>query len=220
MSYKWDFSAIFQNWHRLLEGFSHTLLLALCALCVGVVVGVICALLKTSRFKVLRLTGIIYIEFYRNTPAIIHFFWFYYALPIVVDISISPFQAAILALATQSGAFYAEVFRGGVQSIPKGQWEGALAIGMNRLQAMRRVILPQAVRRMIAPFLERTFEIVKSTSLAATLAYSELLFEAMQLSASTYRPLEIYTTLAVIYFTLLFILSSIARRIESRMKVY
>src|SRR5690606_14486506 len=118
---------------------------------------------------------------------ILHFFWFYYALPILIDIRLGPFEAAVMALATQSGAFYAEVFRGGVLSIAAGQWEGARALGMTRFQALKRIILPQAARRMVAPFTERSFEIVKTTSLASTLAFGELLYQGMMIASETYR---------------------------------
>src|SRR5262249_18559632 len=104
-----------------------------------------------------------FVEFYRNTPPIVHFFWFFYALPMVAQISLDPYWAAILALSTQSAAFYAEVFRGGIVSVEKGQWEGGRAIGMRHRQIMARVILPQAIRRMVASVVQRSFELLKTT---------------------------------------------------------
>jgi polar amino acid transport system permease protein len=150
----------------------------------------------------------------------VHFFWFFYALPVVVNISLDPFVAAVLALSTQSGAFYAEVFRGGIVSIEKGQWEGARALGMSRSQLMRRIVLPQAVTRMVPPFVERSFELTKTTALASTLAYADLLYQAMQVNSQTFRPLEVYTVVALMYLILLLSVSALARVAEHRLTAY
>src|SRR5689334_8156568 len=155
-----------------------------------------------------------FVEFYRNTPPIVHFFWFFYALPIVIGLSLDPFVAAVLALSTQSGAFYAEVFRGGIVSIERGQWEGAKALGMTYRTMMRRVILPQALRRMVAPFIDRSFELTKTTALASSLAYAELLYQAMQVNSITFRPMEVYITIAIMYCVVLFTVSTLMRLLE------
>ncbi|MBI0544006.1 amino acid ABC transporter permease, partial [Dickeya dianthicola] len=123
----------------------------------------------------------------------------------------------VTALSAQSAAFYAEVYRGGILSIAEGQWEGAKALGMSRPLALRRVILPQALRRMIPPLIERSFELIKSTSLASSLAYGELLYQAMQINSQSFRPLEIYSLAALLYFTLLFILSLLSQYVERRL---
>lgn len=217
MTYEWDFAAVLGHWPMLAQGLVGTVTVAAVAIVAGVLVGGGVAAMRMSGRLPLVLPAIAYVEFYRNTPGIVHFFWFYYALPVLSDVNLGPFEAAVLALATQSGAFYAEVFRGGIRSIRPGQWEGAKALGMTRVQALRRVVLPQAARRMVAPFVERSFEIIKTTSLASTLAYGELLYQAMQVSALTFRPLEVYTTLAAIYFTLLYLLGALSRRVEARL---
>jgi len=173
--------------------------------------------MRLSPNRWLRAPATAFVEFYRNTPPIVHFFWFFYALPIVIGLNLDPYAAAVLALSTQSGAFYAEVFRGGILSIERGQWEGAQALGMTRSQALRRVVVPQALRRMIAPFIERSFELTKTTALASTLAYAELLYQAQQVNSITFRPMEVYTTIAVMYFLLLFTASTLARIAERRL---
>ncbi|GGE13782.1 amino acid ABC transporter membrane protein 1, PAAT family [Gemmobacter megaterium] len=220
MPYEWDFLAVLAQWPLLLSGLLGTIKIAVIAIAAGVIVGGLVAAMRLSRLWPVRLLGTIYVDFYRNTPGILHFFWFYYALPVLSNVSLGPLEAAALALATQSGAFYAEVFRGGIGSIRKGQWEGAKALGMIRGQALRRVILPQAARRMIAPFTERSFEIIKTTSLASTLSYGELLYQGMMVASITFRPLETYTLLALIYFALLFSLSALAKWGESRLQAY
>jgi polar amino acid transport system permease protein len=142
----------------------------------------------------------------------------FYALPILAGVNLSPFAAATLALSIQSGAFFAEVYRAGIVSVERGQWEAGRAIGMRPAQLMRRVVLPQALRRMVPPFVERAFELVKTTALAATLAYGELLYQAMVAVSRSYRPLEIYSAVAVIFFVLLFGASLAMRWVEDRLR--
>ena len=219
MSYQWDFAAIWPYRMLLLEGLWGTIQIGVTSIAFGMLAGIILAIMKNSPLRLIRIPAIMIIGFYRNTPAIVHFFWIYYALPVVSPLTLSPFAAAVLALSAQSAAFYAEVYRGGIQSISNGQWEGAKALGMPRATALRRIILPQALRRMIPPFLERSFELLKSTALASSLAYSELLYQAMQVNSQTYRPLEVYTLIAVMYFTLLLIISQCSQMIEKRLAV-
>lgn len=219
MSYQWDFAAIWPYRMLLLEGLWGTIQIGVTSILFGMLAGIALALMKASPLTLFRIPALILIGFYRNTPAIVHFFWIYYALPIVSPLTLSPFAAAVLALSAQSAAFYAEVYRGGIQSIGAGQWEGAKALGMSRATALRRVIFPQALRRMIPPFLERSFELLKSTALASSLAYSELLYQAMQINSQTYRPLEVYSLIAVMYFTLLLIISQGSQLLERRLAV-
>ena len=217
MSYQWDFSGILRYGDMLLIGLVGTVKIAVISIVLGVVVGLLVALLRLSSNPWARKPAGAFIEFYRNTPPIVHFFWFFYALPILIGVNLDPFAAAVLALSTQSGAFYAEVFRGGIVSIERGQWEGARALGMNYRMMMTRIIVPQALRRMVAPFVERSFELTKTTALASTLAYAELLYQAMQVNSITFRPMEVYTSVAVLFFVLLFTLSTLMRLVEHRL---
>jgi len=214
MKYQWDFSAVWNHLDMLLVGLVGTVKIALVSIVLGALVGFVIALMRLSHRRALHVPATAFVEFYRNTPPIVHFFWFFYALPIVIGLSLDPFVAAVLALSTQSGAFYAEVFRGGIVSIERGQWEGAKALGMNYRAMLRRVILPQALRRMVAPFVDRSFELTKTTALASSLAYAELLYQAMQVNSITFRPMEVYTTIAVMYFVVLFAASTLMRVVE------
>lgn len=220
MSYQWDFSGVWEHKDMLLTGLAGTIKLAAISITLGVIVGLFVSLMKMSPKKALNIPANAFIEFFRNTPPIVHFFWFFYALPIFMGISLSPFWAATVALSTQSGAFYAEVFRGGILSIEKGQWEGAKAIGMTYRQSLVRVIIPQAIRRMVGPFVERTFELTKTTTLASTLAYADLLYQAMQVNSITYRPLETYSTIAVMYFLSLLLLSMLVKLGEKKLVIH
>ena len=217
MKYQWDFPSVWKHLDMLLVGLGGTLRIAAISIVLGVLVGAVLAAMRMSPRAWLRAPASAFVEFYRNTPPIVHFFWFFYARPIVIGLNLDPYAAAVLALSTQSGAFYAEVFRGGIASVERGQWEGAQALGMTRHAALRRVIVPQALRRMVAPFIERSFELTKTTALASTLAYAELLYQAQQVNSITYRPMETYTTIAAMYFIVLFTASIAARVAERRL---
>jgi polar amino acid transport system permease protein len=131
----------------------------------------------------------------------------------------TPFAAAAITFSIQSSAFFAEVFRGGIVSIERGQWEAARAIGMTQSQLMRRVVLPQAVRRMFPAFMERSIELMKTTTLVATISYADLLFAANEVAQKTFRPLEVFTVAAGIYFLVIFIFSLLAQAFERRLAV-
>ncbi|MFD1383535.1 amino acid ABC transporter permease [Rhodanobacter aciditrophus] len=214
MGFEWDFAAVWQHSDMLFEGALGTLQLAVVSIFFGVIVGALLATARLSTHRGMSLPATCFVEFFRNTPPLVHFFWFFYALPIVAGISLSPFWAAALALSTQSGAFYAEVFRGGIKSIERGQWEGGRSIGLTSKTIMRRIILPQAFKRMAGPFMERTFELTKTTTLASTLAFGELLYQAMQVNAITYRPLEVYSTIALMFFFFLLVMSMCMKWVE------
>lgn len=220
MEYAWEFGPVLERMDMLLIGLMNTIKIAVVSIVLGVIVGLVLAMMRLSPRRLLNAPALIFIEFYRNTPPIVHFFWFFYALPVLLSVSLSPYIAAVLALSTQSGAFYAEVFRGGIVSIERGQWEGGKALGMTHGALMRRVIVPQAISRMVPPFVERSFELLKTTALASTLAYADLLYQAMMVNQETFRPLEVYTTIALMYLALLVTASQLARLAEARLTAY
>ena len=199
----------------MLEGLINTLKLSGISLAGGLVIGLLLALLRLSGRRLLAWPAVAFIEFFRNTPPLVHFFWIFYALPIVSGLTLQPLVAAAIALSVQSGAFFAEIYRAGIVSVERGQWEAGKAIGMSAPTLLRRIILPIALRRMITPLTERSFELVKTTALAATLAYGELLYQAMVITSKSFRPLELYTAIAVIFFLLLFTASQVMRRVEA-----
>lgn len=216
MGYEWDFGPVFRDSGLLLAGLVNTLKLSAIALAGGLVIGLALALLRLSGRRLLAWPAIAVIEFFRNTPPLVHFFWVFYALPIAAGISLEPLAAAAIALSVQSGAFFAEIYRAGIVSVERGLWEAGRAIGMSAATLMRRIVLPIALRRMTAPLTERGFELVKTTALAATLAYGELLYQAMVIASRTFRPLELYTAVAAIFFVLLFGASQAMRLVERR----
>jgi polar amino acid transport system permease protein len=219
MSYQWDFTPIVANAPLLAQGLVNTLKVTGVSLACGLALGLVLALLRLSRHRVASWPAGFVIEVFRTTPPLVQLFWFFFALPLIVGIEMTPFMAAIVTFSIQSAAFFAEVFRAGIVSIERGQWDGALAIGMSRRQALARIVLPQAVKRMLPAFLERAIELMKTTTLVATIAYADLLFEANEISQKTFRPLETFTVVALIYFVVIFAFSLLARQFERRLAV-
>ncbi len=219
MAYEWDFAIVFRDFDLLLFGLLNTLKVTLVALAFGVPMGLMVAILRLAETRMVSLTAGVFIEFFRSTPPLVQLFWFFFVLPILIDVEIDPYSASVLTFSIQSSAFFAEVFRGGIVSVERGQWEAGYAIGMRRVDLLRRVILPQAVKRMIPAFLERVIELMKTTTLVAAISYSDLLYQANNIAQSTYRPLEVFTVAAAMYFAVLFPTSLAVRRLERRLAV-
>ena len=217
--YQWDFAPVLANAGVLAAGLGNTLKLTATALAFGIPLGLALALLRLSRLPVLSLPAGFVVEFFRTTPPLVQLFWFFFALPILIRVEMTPFVAAAITFSIQSSAFFAEVFRAGIVSIDRGQSEAARALGMTGAQAMRRVILPQAVKRMIPAFMERSIELMKTTTLVATVSYADLLFQANELAQKTFRPLEVFTVTALIYFAVIYAASLVVHRVERRLAV-
>jgi len=204
MNYNWDFASVFDNWWALAVGLQGTLRLFAVCLILGMSLGLLVALGRRAHAKPVRWASTAFVEFFRNTPVLVQILWFYYALPILLPVEISPFMAAILGISLNSAAYSAEIFRGGIQSIEPGQWEAARAIGMSGLQTMRRVVLPQAVRRIIPSLTNRGVEIFKMTTLASVVAYVELLQQGKLVASLNFNPLEVYTVVAALFLIILY----------------
>jgi polar amino acid transport system permease protein len=166
----------------------------------GLIIGLAVGIGRLSRSRLLNIPLIAFIELFRCTPLLVQIVWFYYALPVLLGIQIPATIAAVMTLSCYTGAFYAEIFRGGIVSIERGQWDAARALGLQRRHVMRQVILPQAVRRMIPPFVNQSITQLKNTSLVSTIAVPDLLYNGTLVTADTYRPLEVYTVVALIYY--------------------
>ena len=212
--YEWNFAAIFADFDILARGMVNTLRVTVLALLFGCPLGLALALARLSKLRALSALAGLVIEFFRSTPPLVQLFWFFFALPILVDVRMTPYVAAVATFSVQSSAFFAEVFRGGVASVERGQWDGARALGMSRGRMMRRIILPQAVKRMIPAFLERSIELMKTTTLVSAVAYADLLFQANELAQKTFRPMEAYTVAAMMYFLAIWPASVAVRQLE------
>lgn len=214
--YQWDFSAVTLHPAVWFNGFLVTVIYSICTIVAGLLIGVICGMLLLSKHRILVAPINAYVQIFRCTPLLIQIIWFYYALPVAVHVEIPAWLAAGLGLTCYMGAFSAEIFRGGIMSIDKGQWEAARAIGMMPWQVMSRVVLPQATRRMLPPFVNQSVLQLKNTSLLSVIAVPDMMYAAQLIVSETFRPLEVYTSLGVAYFVILYPLQSLAKRLERR----
>jgi polar amino acid transport system permease protein len=218
MNYRWDFASVFSNTDALLAGLAGTLRIFAVCLVIGLALGLVVGLGRYSQRKWVYVPASIFVEFFRNTPVLVQILWFYFALPILVPFEVSPMLAATLGISLNSAAFSAEIFRGGIQSIDRGQWEGARAIGMTHSQALRRVVLPQALRRMLPPLTNRGIEIFKMSTLASAVAYVELLQQGKLIASHNFNPIEAYTVVALIFFAVLFPLVQATYALERKLR--
>ena len=217
MHYEWDFSFLWQYRTVIAIGLVYTMLYAIGTILVGLIVGFAVGIARLAQSRLVNYPLIAYVEVFRCTPLLVQLIWFYYAFPVIIGLDIPAHVAAGLTLSLYTGAFYAEIIRGGVNSIERGQWDAARAIGMRRRQVMRRVILPQAIKRMIPPFMNQSIIQLKNTSLVSTIAVPDLLYQGTLITGDTYRPLEVYTAVAIIYFVLLFPATLAAQAYERRL---
>jgi polar amino acid transport system permease protein len=219
LDYSWDFLAVFRHSDLLLEGALGTLKLSATSLAVAVPLGLIIAVMRMSSINLISRFAAAYVYFFRSSAALVLIFWFYFAFPVLVGINIDSFFAATLAISMQSAAYFGEVFRGGVLSVNKGQWEAAKSIGMNYQRIMRFIILPQAIKNMLPIFFTRIIELIKTTSLAATIAYTEIVYAASRIVSDTFRPIETFTVVALGFFVVIFGLGQAAQWFERRLAV-
>jgi polar amino acid transport system permease protein len=217
MDYRWNFATVFENLDVLWVGALGTLRLFAICMVLGLSFGLLVGLGRHARSRWAYLPATAFVEFFRNTPVLVQIFWFYYALPILLPFQISPLAAAALGISLNSAAFSGEIFRGGIESIDRGQAEAARALGMTQAQAMRRVILPQAVRRMLPALTNRGIEIFKMTTLASAVAYVELLQQGKLLASLQFNPIETYTVIAVVFFLCLLPLVQMTYALERRL---
>jgi len=217
MAYRWNFGPVLDNADVLLKGAFGTLrLFAVCAVA-GLLLGLLLGLMRQSAHRRWRWPATAFVEFFRNTPVLVQILWFYFALPILVPFEVSPMLAAALGISLNSAAFTAEIVRGGIVSIDRGQWEGARALGFTAAQAMRRVVLPQALRRMLPALTNRGIEIFKMSTLASAVAYVELLQQGKLIASLNFNPIETYTVIAVVFFLCLLPLVQATYALERRL---
>nr|WP_321483686.1 amino acid ABC transporter permease [uncultured Cohaesibacter sp.] len=218
MGYNWDFSSVWANKTLLLIGLQNTLILGITCLVLGLFFGMFVGAARYSRNPILHGVSTAFVEVFRNTPVLVQIMWFYFAFPIISPFEINAFTAASLGLTLNTIAFSSEIYRAGIQSIHKGQWEAGKALGMTYMQQMTRVIMPQAIRRMIPAFMNRAVELMKMTSLASVIAYGELMYQAKTISTIEFNPIEMYTTVALIFFVLIFPFALLVQRFEHRLR--
>lgn len=217
MGYEWSFGFLLRYAPLFWKGIGVTLAYTVGTVLIGLLIGLLIGIGRLSRSWLVNAPLVAIIEVFRCTPLLVQIVWFYYALPVILNVQIPAVVAATLVLSLYTGAFYAEIFRGGIVSIEQGQWDAARALGLSPWNVMRKVVLPQAVRRMVPPFMNQSIIQLKNTSLVSTIAVPDLLYQGTLITADTYRPLEVYTVVAVIYFVLLFPTTLLAQWYERRL---
>ena len=211
-----DFSVISSNAHLIWYGVLVTLYYTVITVTGGLLLGLFIGLIQLGRFKPLVWFGWLFVEFFRNIPLLVILLWTYYALPIFMGLNITKGWAGFLALTCYAAAFYAEILRAGVQSIDPGQTDAATALGMSYAQRMRRIILPQAFRRMIPPLMGQSIMQMKNTSLLSTITVPDLLYQAGYISSFSFKPMEVYTAVGAIFLIMLVPLTVLSRVLEKR----
>lgn len=213
--YQLDFTVLREYLPAILDGLVMTIQVSVLAIILGSIMGVAGALCRISRSFILRSVGNVYVEWIRNTPLLIQILFIYFGLGVFFNLS--PMVASVLALSFFSGAYITEIIRAGIQSIHKGQREAALSIGMTEWQAMRLVILPQAVKRILPPLAGQFITLVKDSSLVSVIAVTDLTYVAKNIVTITFRAFEVWLAIAAFYFLLSFGLSLVVRKLEKRM---
>lgn len=202
MHYQWHFEVVAQYLPVLLSGIGLTVSVSALSMAISLATGLLIALMRLSRARPVRWAAYAYTEFFRNTPLLMQVIWVYYALPLLTGLDLSRFASGTLALSLNLTAFLAEIYRAGITSISRGQAEAAFALGMRRGQVYRRILIPQAVARVLPPLGSMWVSLFKDTSILSVIAVAELMYQAKLVAVETFRPLEIYTAVAIIYYFL------------------
>ena len=197
-----DWSVLWQYRDALAKGTATTVLLTFGTMAIALPCGAIVAALRLYAWSPLRALATAYVEFFRNLPLILVVYWAFYVLPILTGLGLSPIFTGLAALALNVTAYNAETFRAGINSIRRGQVEAAMALGMSRVQALRRVVIPQALRRILPVLASTWVSLFKDMSLVSVIAVTELAYVSMQVRAQTFRVLEMLTAMAIIYWLL------------------
>jgi polar amino acid transport system permease protein len=197
-----DWSVVWQHRDALAQGTLTTILLAVLTMAIAVPCGMVVAALRIYAWAPVRAVATAYVELFRNLPLILVVYWAFYVLPITTGLWLSPLATGLAALALNVTAYNSETFRAGINSIRRGQSDAAMALGMTRLQALRFVLAPQAMRRVLPVLASTWVSLFKDTSLVSVIAVSELAYVSMQIRSQTFRVLEMLTAMAAIYWLL------------------
>jgi polar amino acid transport system permease protein len=210
------FDTIIGDIPYLLLGIPLTLGLTFAAFVAGVAVGLPIAVIRNARIPVLGAVVRFVVDFFRTTPPLMHIVWAYYALPVLANIRLDAFTVVAGALACSSGAQMSEIFRGAIAAVPRGQWDAGQVVGLSYPQRLWWVILPQSLRLVYAPTCNALVSLLKQSSLAAVIALPEVMNRGWLLAAQNFRPIEVLTTIALIYFVLTWPLVLLASHLERR----
>jgi polar amino acid transport system permease protein len=214
--YSLDLSSVWRYRELLVSGLLVSGAVGALALGLGLLGGLVVGLGRLSRRRALAWPAGFLIEVFRGTPPLVQLFWFYYCLPLLFDVRLSALTTAVLSLGLFSSAYVGEIVRGGIQSVHKGQVQAARALGLSQLQALREIVLPQAVRRMWPPLMSQAVDVLKATALASSITVPELMYQTYNATSQTFRFVEFYTVSALIYLAICLPLVWRLRRLEWR----
>ncbi len=216
---EFEVQAMFKSFPFLLEGMKWTIYFTVTGLILGFAIGVIIGFGRTAKNKLLFSAATVYVEIIRGTPILVQAIWIYYALPELLGFNLNEFMAGTAAIAINSGAYIAEVVRGAIQGVPKGQREAGRSLGLNHFQTMRYIIWPQAFKRMIPPLGNQFIISLKDTSLFSVIGAAEMTLKATVVVAANFSYLEVYSLLALMYLSLTIPLTIALRSLERRLDV-
>lgn len=204
----------------LLEGLQITIIIAFSSMFFSLILGLVVAIMRMSRFKIFDLPARLYISFMRGTPLLVFIFILYYGLPVIGIQFTNPIVAGIVGMSLNFAAYNAEVIRSAISSVSRGQWEAAQSLQMSYIQILRRIILPQATRIALPPIFNIFMDIVKGTSLASVITVHELLYSARIVAGRTYESMTMYVAAALIYWAVCIIIGFFQQRLEKRYSRY
>ncbi len=210
---------IFQTYTaEFMQGMGMTIFSSLLAFAGSIILGLVCALFEISPIKPLKIIGTVYVEIFRNIPLLVVTMFFYIVIPKYV-MPMSGFSAGTIGLTIYTSAFFAEVIKAGINSVPTGQWEAARSNGMTYLQAMHHIVFPQAVRIIIPPLGNQTITLVKNSSVLAFVAGFDLMYQANQISSITFQQVPTYFIVGILYLIITMPLSYLMRHLENKLEV-
>ncbi len=213
-----DPSVIWTYKSALLYGYGTSLMITGVAAALGLTAGTILAVLSQSPVPLLRWIIVAYIEAFRNTPLLIQLIWIHFALPVLTGVSTTALQSGVIAITLQVTAYFTEIVRAGIEATPRGQWDAAYALGLTTWTRWSRVILPQAARIIVPPLVNLFISLFKATAILTVLSINELMTMVYRISNFTYKPIELYSVAAVIYFITGYAMSQLSGRIELRLR--
>jgi polar amino acid transport system permease protein len=216
---KFEWSVVWESLPRLLDGAWMTVWLTVITMALAIPGGLVLAMMRLSPLRIISGAATAFVEFFRATPLILQIYWVYYVLPAYFDVQLSQLSTAIVGLACNISAFNSETFRSGIVSIRHGQWNAGLALGMTRFQVFSRIVLPQAVMRVLPALASTWVSLFKDTSLVSIISVADLSYVALKIRAETYRILEVLTAMAALYWLMGYPQAKIVDWIHRRFKV-
>ena len=211
-----NFDLVVNSFPLLLLGAGVTIKITAMSVAVGVIIGLFVGIARICRIKPLEWLAAVYVDFFRGTPLLVQIFLVYFALPVITGQRIDPYIAAIGACGINSGAYVAEIFRAGIQSIDNGQMEAGRSSGMTWVQTMRYIIVPQAFKRVIPPLGNEFIALLKDSSLVSVIGFEELTRRGPLIIATTYGSLEIWISVAIVYLVMTLTISRFVAYLEKR----